>query len=352
MKRLKEIDGLKYFLILLIILLHTFEPFLQISWVRACYMMLYGAAVPGLAFVAGYCSRDLSLNKWLRTLPSILVPLLIFQFVFVVLSLTTAGPLSAIDWSDLLLNSILKPQHALWFLLSLVFWRLLYALFRFNASPLILITISFVLIGAISLKHFDHQILAIGKTVYFFPFFLIGAYTTERTWKSAWKGSTNVYLLLVLNLVFFIPDIYEYPDVALIVDGSASLTHLDGDLDVNLVLRLMFLIVSLANIRVFLRLSKGLAKYYKEGANVATYYLFHALFLVLALNSLNGMGVTISVAFIPILFFANVIFCFILSKFHIGRYVIYPCRMLTQGNTGNEQLESLYKSSRKRKRKS
>src|SRR5690606_19531978 len=206
-----------------------------------------------------------------------------------------------------------------------------------------LLTISFALVGAFALLVFNQDILAIGKTVCFFPFFLLGAYSSEQTWKRAWKGGTSIYLLLILNAVFFIPDIYNYLDVDKIVDG---------DLGINMLLRILFIIVSLANILVFLRLSKALGRFASEGDNVAIYLLCHVIFLQVILNVIPGLGVEISPVIIPFLYALIVGLCYLVTKIKIIQYLVYPNRLMGKESFDVVPYDAQARRRRRRDRKS
>lgn len=328
MKNKPEIDRLKWFLVLLIIASQIVRPFYDVPLLKGLYLMLYVMAVPGFAFVLGFNSRNITFKSWLKGLSALLIPLVIFQIIFLSLSYWKGGN-EVIDTSGQNLISFLyKPLNVLWLFVSLIIWRLIFALFNKNTTPLVLLTISFALVGAFALLVFNQDILAIGKTVCFFPFFLLGAYSSEQTWKRAWKGDTSIYLLLILNAVFFIPDIYNYPDVEKIVDGNYGLTHLDGDLGINMLLRILFIIVSLANILVFLRLSKALGRLASEGDNVAIYLLCHVIFLQVILNVIPGLGVEISPVIIPFLYALIVGLCYLVTKIKIIQYLVYPNRLM------------------------
>lgn len=92
----------------------------------------------------------------------LLLPLLIFQCLYVGLVDLRAGHHVV---------SLLRPYWILWFLLSLICWRLMLPVF---ARILLFVALAFAIALAAGFSKHIGYALSLSRTLYFFPFFLIG----------------------------------------------------------------------------------------------------------------------------------------------------------------------------------
>lgn len=157
-----DIDALKGAGILLVVFGHLIEkPSAQSILLQTLYTDIYAFHMPLFVFLSGIFARDtLKSGDYQKIAWTLFFPLVVFQIVYL-----GAGRLT--DWYS---YSPLTPYWLLWFIASMIGWRLLLPLF---ASP---IGLSVALFGAIFVGY-DNAVgyaLSAARTIYFLPFFVLG----------------------------------------------------------------------------------------------------------------------------------------------------------------------------------
>lgn len=194
-------DNLKAILILLVVLGHWIEPWVQRdNSLKAVYIFLYTFHMPLFIFVAGVFSKKNSIG--LARLRRVLVKYATLYFLFDLVYKVADSVL----FSKPFMWEPLTPYWIMWFLLSLCCWNLM--LFLFSKSKL-LIPVAFaigILAGALGgVGYF----FSLSRTFYFFPFFLIGfffPYDGAKALGAGWgkKVIALVTLALAIQIVFFL----------------------------------------------------------------------------------------------------------------------------------------------------
>lgn len=157
-----HIDALKGAGILLVVFGHLIEkPSAQSVVLQTLYTDIYAFHMPLFVFLSGIFAREtLKSRDYQKIAWTLFFPLVVFQVIYL-----GAGRLT--NWYS---YSPLTPYWLLWFIASLIGWRLLLPLF---ASP---IGLSVALLGAIFVGY-DNAVgyaLSAARTIYFLPFFVLG----------------------------------------------------------------------------------------------------------------------------------------------------------------------------------
>lgn len=158
------LDNVKGVLILLVVFGHVLELFVAKSALyRAIYSGIYIFHIPLFVMIAGMLSKaTLHAADVKKIVTKLLLPLIIFQCLYLAfIGLKASHPTVP----------LLQPYWILWFLLSMVFWRL--ALPLFVRVPFF-IAVSFAIALAAGFSKSIGYTLSLSRTLYFFPFFLIG----------------------------------------------------------------------------------------------------------------------------------------------------------------------------------
>ncbi len=157
-----HLDALRGAGILLVVFGHLIEQPSQNSEIlQAAYIGIYSFHMPLFVFLSGVFAREaLRGRDYRKIIWTLFLPLMLFQCVYIGMSKVTG-------WYA---YSLLTPYWLLWFIASLICWRLLLPLF---ASPggLALAVVAAVAAG------YDDSIgyaLSASRTIYFLPFFVLG----------------------------------------------------------------------------------------------------------------------------------------------------------------------------------
>lgn len=164
------IDGIKFILICLVVIGHSLEPTRYTSDITGwIYAPIYLVHMPLFVLISGYFSKNLTWDKFkegsIKSLETYFFSSLI-AFVFINRSFT----------------EFLYPSQANWYLIALVFWRLLIFISSKLkiAGDLLGISIVTSLIVFTIPTPFNMQFMAIGRVLQFLPFFVLGYILAER----------------------------------------------------------------------------------------------------------------------------------------------------------------------------
>lgn len=202
MQRNPYFDNAKAILIFLVILGHTLSPiFRSNQWITAVYLFIYFFHMPAFILVSGYFAKRIqNRHDVFKLVKKLLVPYIVFQIIY---TLYYQG-----IYENDLDFSIIKPRWALWFLLSLFFWQLMLSVFGRNKMGLLISLVISLVVG-----YFGeiNETLALSRTFFFFPFFLLGYFLKSEHFE--WiKQKRNVCISWLLFAVIFVI-IFFYGDI-------------------------------------------------------------------------------------------------------------------------------------------
>ncbi len=147
---------------MLVVFGHLIEqPSSDSQILQSIYVGIYSFHMPLFVLLSGVFARDaLDGRDYRKIVWTLVLPLVVFQFVYIGMSRLTG-------WYE---YSLFTPYWLLWFIASMIFWRLLLPLFASPAGLGVAVLIS-VAAG------YDDGIgytLSVSRTLYFLPFFVFG----------------------------------------------------------------------------------------------------------------------------------------------------------------------------------
>ncbi|MGK5530788.1 acyltransferase family protein [Streptomyces sp. URMC 129] len=157
-------DNLRYISGTLVVFGHLTDTIMDRDGLRWLQIATWALRVPVFVMVAGYFSRadTLTAREARRLVESILVPYLAIGFLHTLQQRYFWG-----DWNF----QIAQPPWALWFLLSLLFWRVGLPYLVQLRHPLATSVVAALAVGYLS--DFG-DFMSLSRTVCFLPFFLLG----------------------------------------------------------------------------------------------------------------------------------------------------------------------------------
>lgn len=190
-------------LVVLVIMGHIIEPLIEEPLCKSLYLFIYLFHMPLFVGISGFLtSESLSSRKLLNHFSSLVIPLAVFTFLYELYEVITTGHLS-----KYLL--VIVPHWILWYLYSLICWRLLFPLVSRWRFPVVITLFVALIAGTVPQVGYG---LGLSRTLYFFPFFLVGNMVRKGGVVNWWpKGKLfNVLVLLgVILLVSFNKEINE-----------------------------------------------------------------------------------------------------------------------------------------------
>jgi len=275
------LDNFKFILIALVVMGHAVEPLIgQFAWINLTYIFIYLFHMPMFAYVSGAVSDPKLDGKAIYNLATkLLIPYLILEVIYSVFDYV-AFPGGALK------ITILKPYWILWYLVSLILWRLLFSVFHRLKHPIFIATVAGVMIGVTGFEYF----LALGRTFVFFPFFLIGYYKhndilARLNGFQARRYIGAAILLISFGALFFYLNRYsiELPWLY----GARSYSWLKATIYEGAIIRTsLYVIAALLGISVLAVTSDKSRFFTSYGKHTLPIYIFHGLILksILALG--------------------------------------------------------------------
>lgn len=195
MKRNKSLDGLKYMLIMLVIIGHFIEPSRYNNNISGyLYSFIYSFHMPLFIFMNGYFYKHRTLSEEIKKCLPLLEICIISHLLFIYLS---SGNISIRK----LVNFGYDPS---WYLLSLIYWRLMSSYFfeKFNIKKTIYFSIILEIVTFVIIPHYG-GFFSIMRTFQFFPFFIIG-YAFKGKLNNIGRYNKLIISLGILSLSYII----------------------------------------------------------------------------------------------------------------------------------------------------
>jgi len=275
MKRNYLLDNAKYLMIFFVVFGHLIEPLIHGNNVlKVIYLSIYSFHMPAFIIVSGMLSKAIFNNEEIsKLIKNIIIPLVAFTLLNEVLTFIRTG-----DFSEY--TKHLRPYQMLWFLYSLFIWKLMLPVFLKFKFPIIIAISIGVAIGCIESVGY---LLGLSRTLYFFPFFLIGYKLTPHffeVFKSKFNSKFYVFILLmviVLNIGFFT---HFYDMQYRWLYGSYSYSKLGVNDGLGSVTRMLLYVVSFFTVMsVLLLIPAKKTIMSSRGVNSLYVYIWHGFMI-------------------------------------------------------------------------
>ena len=308
MPRLAVLDNAKGVMIFFVVFGHLIERLtINHNTIKSLYLSIYSFHMPAFVMLAGMTTSQLVGRPYLRRLAgAILVPFAIFTVAYELLEFALHGTIS--DYTK-----TAQPYWLLWFLLCLFYWRVVITFVAKVPGA-----IFFAFAASLVAGYFDSitNVLAASRTIYFFPFFLIGYQLTIRFFeKSEFFRIPKIIAIgiLVANVVCFYYLRLVQPQW---LYGSMpySIMHMSGPLAA--LIRLGFCAVSLVTIFAILLLVPTRGSFLSVwGRGSLITYLLHGLVvkLLIYFGVMDFLGSLSPLICVPSCFVLAIVLIVVLS---------------------------------------
>ncbi|WP_409229290.1 acyltransferase family protein [Gudongella sp. SC589] len=261
----QKMDNLKFTMIFLVVFGHVLEMGnIQTGVFNILYTGIYMFHMPIMIIVSGYFSRIVMdrgelgiLNRYIK----LVIPSLVLQFIFAVLSYMFTGAI--------------QPYWVLWYTVALIVWDYLidYTKFRYWPILMLLMVLMFGNMGMIANTLF-------GRIVYFMPFYLIGYYFDLSKLDSLTR-SVKSWIVLAATALASI-GIFTFVNSGLdyqLFYFSKGYAELGLDMVSGMYYRIVAYVIAFSlSALLFILMSKR-AYGYVQSVNTMTIYLLHGLII-------------------------------------------------------------------------
>jgi fucose 4-O-acetylase-like acetyltransferase len=321
------LDNIKLAMILLVVLGHLIEPMINYNeHMKTIYMFIYSFHMPIFIIISGALTKPYSSETHTKKKLVIFVTImLMFTFLYEILNLIMLKSIS-----NYTLN--FQPYWILWFIFSVFIWKASLPIIIKLKFPVLITTAISLLIGYDS--HIDN-FLGLNRTIYFFPFFIIGYKLGPSLLLN--KFLVNIhkfyYLLLLTLIIVVFWLLKDLPHQWLY--GNSSYNKLGFSEWYSFIVRLLLYLISLlACTAVIMLIPRKESKLTKRGRNTIFVYLWHGFIvkIVIYLGAIHFLNDSSNYIALIYLFSASVLITFFLSSLLIKnitqRFLILPVQKL------------------------
>ena len=276
----ERIDSVKYWLIILVIAGHVFGYYKnsENQLCLAIWNWIYIFHMPLFIFISGYFTRKKDSKYLFASIWKLLEPLLIFHTIAQISTYIAKGTIS--------INDILTPWYVLWYLFSLICWRLILQILPDkvlnNAKILVVIAL---LISVLSGFLPFNRVLSLQRMFSFMPYFFLGYSMQNKNFFLPAKYRPLCLIFMVL--VFF----------ALFTFHSC-LGNLKHDVPyksyVDAIKRIFAIVLSIPMSWAFINLCISTSWVARQGRLTMQYFIYHALILPPIMAILDRLNITYS----------------------------------------------------------
>jgi fucose 4-O-acetylase-like acetyltransferase len=319
-------DVLKFVLIVFVILGHVVEKSLSDYYMRLLYTYIYSFHMPLFIFVSGYFSKKKERKSFLKSTLKLVETLICFQIVYLLLRYIIPNrPIS--------LFTFCVPYGALWYLLSLIWWRI-----GLQLLPQKLLDKKNLMIGASILVSLLSQIscayanvFAWQRTLGFLPFFVLGYYAQQTNIMERIRNIRPFYSIALL-IIFVISVYCLNSDTLKIFQQSLFFRDMDIPNSVNTVgLRLTcriidLIVVSIISICVINLCNFAPKRLNNLGQNTMMFYVYHCIFIICFGALFNRLGLKDMNCYLNhlITFTLIMVILLVMDRFRIFHLLVNP----------------------------
>lgn len=266
-KRDPFFDNVKILLMLLVVLGHVLSINKNESFNLATYNWIYSFHMPLFILISGFFTSLSDKKKFWKGIFRLIETFLVFTLVHVCISLVQ-GETVGID-------VFYVPRWTLWYLLSLIWWRLIlyFILMKIRCKSYVLIAICICVSVVAGWMPFGKE-LSLQRTFYFLPFFTIGYVAKQNKFSYLLKPDIALSFLIIVWFFFFI---YRYNGYLLLQQFNNA--HYGSPIFISFV-RFLFLFISLAMSSCFLSIAPSKEYTWTQfGKDTLFIYMWHSVIL-------------------------------------------------------------------------
>lgn len=270
-----RIDAIKFWLIVLVITVHVLnrKEFADSTACAVVWKWCSIFAMPLFIFISGYFSGKKEKKNFLLSIWKLFEPLVIFQIIALLFYVDSVS-----------IGKILKPWFLLWYLLSLIYWRLILQIIpdKILRHKKIIIIGAFclsILAGFLPLGRF----LSLQRTLAYMPFFFLGYCMKGR----------NIYLpdKYIPLCITFLVSVFVIPLYFPLYLGDLTLAapyhNVYGAMQ-----RMFIFTLAIPMSIAFLNVCYNTPWIARQGRLSIYYYIYHALILFPLMNVVGNMDIS------------------------------------------------------------
>ncbi len=318
-------DVLKFVLIVFVILGHVIEGNLSNYYIRLLYTYIYSFHMPLFVFISGYFSKKKDKKLCLKSNLKLFETLVIFQILYLLPDIISTRSISLISFCE--------PHWILWYLLSLIWWRIGLQLLpqKLLDKRILMICVSILISFLSQISCAYANVFAWQRTLGFLPFFVLGYYARQTNIMERIRNIKPFYSIALL--IIFVVSVYCLSsDTLKIFQQSLFFRDMDIPKTINTIgLRwtcriIDLVVVSIISICVINLCNFAPKRLNNLGQNTMMFYVYHCIFIICFGALFNRLGLKDMNCYLNhlITFTIIMVILLVMDRFRIFHLLINP----------------------------
>lgn len=276
------------------------------------FNFIFSFAMPAFIIISGYFTNA---GGALKGLPKLFETYIVFQLLHAI-----------VDFDFSLVRFICYPQWTMWYLMSLIWWKIaLYIYNRYSKNLLLFLVLAVLLSVFAPYIKVPVYLLAIERTISFFPFFIIGVlmknFEVDRLRKLKVLRATSLVILiiaLVTTITLPIEARWLFNWNSLYSDWPITLYFAPF---VRIIAIMGCFIIATS---VFILVPENFKLLQQEGKNSLFYYMWHSILLSLIFIFIQYLNISIGFIGCVGLWIALIMMLFIMTQIKLFTILLNP----------------------------
>lgn len=318
MARDNRLDTLKGLLIILVILGHAIQTIDPGNFINHCAMgFIYMFHMPLFIVISGYLTKSREQEPprvmWRRIL-DITATLLMFHAISCIWVIAEGG--------DYVKAFISFPFGVLWYLLGMIYWRILiyYSPKALRDRPAIYLAIAFLISVAIGFTRLGN-LLTIQRAINYYPFFLLGYFYSQGVLNKQWWHNNKLHAavaVVLLGVIFWL-----FPESGNVMNGA---DHYGWN---RVPEKITILTCTTAMCLFLFNTIKDIKWLRVIGKDSMFYYLYHIFLVCIVLyNIVKIYDIPCTFPYMVLYTAIITLILYLLSKIKFLRWLTHPTRQL------------------------
>ena len=282
------LDNTKFFLITMVIWGHVLSNLCEGELCHGVDSFIYAFHMPLFIFISGYFTKVQDSKKFWKATSRLFETLIIFDVIHVIIRIA-AGKI--VVGEETFWTAFYSPQWSLWYLLSLISWRIMiyYVAKKIKITPSLTLIILSIVLGLLAGFVPVSRELGFQRTFFFLPFFTLGYVCKHIKFDFGTLQKFPVFLATcILMVVLFSTLHFDFQFKSLLM-GCHTYYKYDIPLVVSLAVRLaVYFGCFITSVCILRFIPKREIKWISnQGAQTLYYFLYHTIiiYLLMALSA-------------------------------------------------------------------
>lgn len=278
----------------------------------SAFNFIFSFAMPAFIIISGYFTN---VDKSLKGLPILFETYIVFQLLHAI-----------VDFDFSLVRFIFYPKWTMWYLLSLIWWKVaLYIYNRYSKKIYLFLVVAVVLSVLTPYIKIPVYLLAIERTISYFPFFLIGVLMRDFDVERLRQIKTIRVISLVIIVISIVASLRNPIETRWLFNWNSLYYDMPITLSVAPLVRIIAIMgCSIIATSVIILTPENFTLLRQEGKNSLFYYMWHSILLTIIFAFIQYFHISIGFFGCLGLWFALIIMLMLMTRIKFFTILLTP----------------------------